>query len=418
MNEAHPTQGKSSSGKAGSDAIVEVKNLYKIFGNNAREQALPLIRSGLTKAEVLKKTGCTVGINDASFSVRKEEIFVIMGLSGSGKSTVIRCLNRLIAPTSGQVLIGGEDITQVSPKRLREIRRKKIGMVFQKFGLLPHRTVLDNVAFGLEIQGVAQEERYTKARKAICTVGLDGYEQSMPSELSGGMQQRVGLARALANDPEILLMDEAFSALDPLIRIQLQDELLELQAREHRTIIFITHDLDEALKLSERIAIMKDGEVVQIGSAEDILRNPTNEYVRSFVENVDRTKVITAGSIMVKTEAVAYISNGPHQALRIMRKLGLSSLYVLDTNRRFLGVVSIDDAVALAKKVPIEEDKTDKHTIKPILKSNYYSTQRDAPIASLLEEAAQNGVPLAVVDETNRFLGIVSRPAILAAIVG
>lgn len=418
MSEAHSTQAASTSGKTDGDAIVEVKNLYKIFGNNAREQALPLIRKGLTKAEVLKETGCTVGINDASFSVRKEEIFVIMGLSGSGKSTVIRCLNRLIAPTSGQVLIGGEDITQVSPKRLREIRRKKIGMVFQKFGLLPHRTVLDNVAFGLEIQGVAQDERYTKARKAIQTVGLDGYEQSMPSELSGGMQQRVGLARALANDPEILLMDEAFSALDPLIRIQLQDELLELQAREHRTIIFITHDLDEALKLGERIAIMKDGEVVQIGSAEDILRNPTNEYVRSFVENVDRTKVITAGSIMVKTEAVAYISNGPHQALRIMRKLGLSSLYVLDTNRRFLGVISIDDTVALAKKVPIEEDKTDKHTIKPILKSNYYSTQTDAPIASLLEEAAQNGVPLAVVDETNRFLGIVSRPAILAAIVG
>lgn len=415
MSEKEPSPPEAVSDNSNSDNIIEVRNLYKIFGTNARDQALPLIKKGVSKAEVLKKTGCTVGINNASFSVRKREIFVIMGLSGSGKSTVIRCLNRLINPTSGQVVIDGEDITKVNARRLREIRRKKIGMVFQKFGLLPHRNVLDNVAFGLEIQGIPTAKRNPKALKAIQTVGLDGYENSMPSQLSGGMQQRVGLARALANDPEVLLMDEAFSALDPLIRIQLQNELLELQAREHRTIIFITHDLDEALKLGDRIAIMKDGEIVQIGTAENILRYPANDYVKSFVENVDRTKVITAGSIMSQTEAIAYLSFGPHQALRIMRRLGLSSLYVLSPERHFLGVVNIDDTVELAKKVPIEEDKTDKHTIAPILKKNYYSTNMAAPIADLLEEASRNGIPLTVVDDQKRFRGIVSRAAILGA---
>jgi glycine betaine/proline transport system ATP-binding protein len=395
--------------------IVQVEGLYKIFGNNPKERALPLVEQGKSKAEILEATGCTVGINNASFNVHQREIFVIMGLSGSGKSTVIRCVNRLIEPTAGKVIVDGQDVVEANAEQLRDIRRKKMSMVFQRFGLLPHRTVLDNVAFGLEIQGVDRAERYEKAEKAISTVGLDGYSDKMTQALSGGMQQRVGLARALANDPEILLMDEAFSALDPLIRVQLQDELLELQARQHRTILFITHDLDEALKIGDRIAIMKDGAVVQVGSPEEILSNPANDYVRDFVENVDRSKVITAGSILRKTD-VAYTNHGPHQALRQMRQLGVGSLYVLDRNRKFVGLIKSEEVAELARKTPEKDDATS--TIEPILHREYSSTRPEVPIADLLEESARNVVPIAVVDEEGTFLGIVTRPAILSAIAG
>jgi glycine betaine/proline transport system ATP-binding protein len=397
------------------ETIIEVNNLYKIFGHNARERAMPLVEQGLSKTEILEKTGCTVGINNASFTVRNREIFVIMGLSGSGKSTVIRCINQLIPPTSGEVKLDGEDIVDASPEKLREVRRKKMSMVFQRFGLLPHRSVIDNVAFGLEIQKVPKEERYEKARQAITTVGLDGYESSMTQALSGGMQQRVGLARALANDPEILLMDEAFSALDPLIRVQLQDELLELQGKQHRTILFITHDLDEALKLGDRIAIMKDGAVVQIGTPEEILTHPADDYVRDFVENVDRSKVITAGSVMKKTE-IAYLSAGPHQALRQMKKLSVSSLFVLDKDRKFKGVVKLEEVAERAKKVPEEDDEAE--TIADLVHDDYFSTGPETAVSDLLEQSARNVVPIAVVDEEGTFLGIVSRPAILFGIAG
>jgi glycine betaine/proline transport system ATP-binding protein len=395
--------------------IVEVKHLYKIFGHRAHERALPLIRKGLSKTEILKKTGCTVGINDASFSVRKREIFVIMGLSGSGKSTVIRCVNRLIDPTAGEVIVSGVNVGSASSEKLRELRRKKMSMVFQRFGLLPHRSVIDNVAFGLEIQKIDKETRYQQAREAIQTVGLNGYEESMTQDLSGGMQQRVGLARALANDPEILLMDEAFSALDPLIRVQLQDELLELQARQHRTILFITHDLDEALKLGDRIAIMKDGEIVQIGTPEEILSKPANDYVRDFVENVDRSKVITAGTVSAKTD-VAYINFGPHQALRQMRKQGVSHLYVLDRNRKYCGIIQLDDVVQHAGRTDKADDE--EASLKPILRTDFFTTPPETPIAELLETSAQNTIPLAVVDEDAHFHGIVTRSAILEGIAG
>lgn len=397
------------------ETIIEVNNLYKIFGMNARERAMPLVEQGLSKAEILEQTGCTLGINNASFTVRKREIFVIMGLSGSGKSTVIRCINQLIPPTAGEVKLDGEDIVDASPEKLRQVRRKKMSMVFQRFGLLPHRTVIDNVAFGLEIQKVPKEERYEKARQAITTVGLDGYESSMTQALSGGMQQRVGLARALANDPEILLMDEAFSALDPLIRVQLQDELLELQGKQHRTILFITHDLDEALKLGDRIAIMKDGAIVQIGTPEEILTHPADDYVRDFVENVDRSKVITAGSVMKKTE-VAYLSSGPHQALRQMKKLSVSSLFVLDRDRKFKGVVTLEDVAGRAKTIPEENDEAE--TIADLVHNDYFSTPPETPVSDLLEQSARNVIPIAVVDEEGTFLGIVSRPAILFGIAG
>ena len=269
---------------------IEIKDLYLVFGNE-KQKALKMLKEGKTKSEILKATGCTVAVKDANLSINEGEIFVIMGLSGSGKSTLLRCINRLIRPTSGEVIINGTDIAKVSDKELLQIRRKEMAMVFQHFGLLPHRTVLSNIAFGLELQGVPKEEREKKAYESIAVVGLKGYENQRVDELSGGMQQRVGLARALANDPEVLLMDEAFSALDPLIREQMQDELLDLQEKMKRTIVFITHDLDEAIKLGDRIAIMKDGEVVQVGTPEEILTDPANDYVTRFTESVDRGRV-------------------------------------------------------------------------------------------------------------------------------
>ncbi|MFW5874286.1 MAG: quaternary amine ABC transporter ATP-binding protein [Verrucomicrobiota bacterium] len=397
------------------NVIVEIEGLYKIFGHRAKERALPMLKDGHSKAEILKKTGCTVGIDNASFKVRKREIFVIMGLSGSGKSTVVRCVNRLIPATAGAIRVAGVNVPEAKEEALRELRRKKMSMVFQRFGLLPHRSVIDNVAFGLEIQKIDRDERYDKARKAIDLVGLGGYEESMTQALSGGMQQRVGLARALAGDPEILLMDEAFSALDPLIRVQLQDELLELQSRQHRTILFITHDLDEALKLGDRIAIMKDGAVVQVGTPEEILSHPADDYVRDFVENVDRSKVITAGTVSRKTE-VAYLNHGPHQALRQMRKQATDYLYVCDTDRNFKGIIKLDEVAELADKTEKSDDA--RATIQPVLHTEYFTTRPDTPIAELLETSAQNVIPLAVVEESGHFRGIVTRSAILEGIAG
>jgi glycine betaine/proline transport system ATP-binding protein len=397
--------------------VLEVRNLFKIFGHNPRERALPLVKSGKTKQEILKKTGCTVGIDDASFDVEKGEIFVIMGLSGSGKSTVIRCLNRLIEPTDGEVLVDGKDVTHLSKEELRQVRRKKMSMVFQRFGLLPHRTVIDNVAYGLEVQNMPKSERYEKAMEAIETVGLKGYEDQMTQALSGGMQQRVGLARALANDPEILLMDEAFSALDPLIRVQLQDELLELQSRLHKTIIFITHDLDEALKLGCRIAIMKDGRIVQVGTPEEILTNPANDYVTDFVENVDRSRVLTAESILKKTETV-YDSEGPHQTIRKLKSYGSSTLFVVDSDRNYKGYVTIDDVAAAAKKVKPEEDDQDNKHIRNIIRTELSSATPDTVISDLFTRASETAMPIPIVNDEGHFLGIVTRPSILAGLAG
>jgi glycine betaine/proline transport system ATP-binding protein len=276
---------------------ITVDNLYKVFGDTP-DAAFDLLDDEASKEEVREETGCTVAVRDASFTVQPKEIFVVMGLSGSGKSTLLRCLNRLIEPTRGTVHIDEIEVTGADEERLRELRRSKMSMVFQRFGLFPHRSVIGNVEYGLEVGGMSKEERREKAREKLKLVGLEGYEESNPSELSGGMQQRVGLARALANDPEILLMDEAFSALDPLIRADMQDELVDLQDQTEATIVFITHDLDEALKLGDRIAIMNDGRIVQVGTAREILTDPADEYVRSFVQNVDRTEILTASTVM------------------------------------------------------------------------------------------------------------------------
>jgi len=385
-------------------SAIEVKNLFKIFGSNP-EKAFPLLEGGKSKAEILDETGCTVAINDANFSIKEKEVFVIMGLSGSGKSTVLRCLNRLIEPTKGSILVDDDDVLQMSEEELLQIRRSKMSMVFQNFGLFPHRTVANNVEYGLEISGVPKEERRKKAYEALEVVGLKGYEEQMPSELSGGMQQRVGLARALANDPEILLMDEAFSALDPLIRSDMQDELLELQARMHKTIVFITHDLDEALKLGDRIAIMKDGVVVQIGTPEEILTEPADDYVRAFVQNVDRTKIITASTIMRKAPTITYPKDGPRVAARKMEKVGVSTIFVTDGDRRFKGIVRIDDAVGLQKKG--EKD------LAPIIIDDVERTHPDTPVKQLLALAIGAKYPLVVLDEDGRLEGIVDRASII-----
>jgi glycine betaine/proline transport system ATP-binding protein len=389
-------------------ALIEVNDLYKIFGPNPK-RAIPMIKQGMSKGEILKKTGCTIAINGATFSIERKETFVVMGLSGSGKSTFIRCLNRLIEPTAGEIFIDGDDVMKMDPEKLRETRRYKMSMVFQNFGLLPHRNVVNNVEFGLEISNMDKEERRKKAMEAIKLVGLEGFEESRTAELSGGMQQRVGLARALANDPEIMLMDEAFSALDPLIRTQMQDELLELQARLHKTIVFITHDLDEALKIGDRIAILgPDGRVRQIGTPEEILAKPADEYVKRFVQNVDRTKVITAATVGGRAVTITYPREDLQAALRTMERHGTSSVFVTDSERHLKGIVTIDDAINLQKKG--EKD------LGPVIVSDVYTTLPSTPISELLSTAIATRYPIAMIDENGRFHGAVSRAAIIAEV--
>ncbi|GAE34504.1 glycine betaine/L-proline ABC transporter ATP-binding protein ProV [Halalkalibacter akibai] len=386
---------------------IKVDQVTKIFGKNVK-QASKQLKDGTSKAEILKNTGCTVGVNQASFEVKTGEIFVIMGLSGSGKSTLVRLLNRLIDPTSGQVLIDGDDVVKMSNDQLREVRRKKISMVFQKFALLPHYTVLENTEYGLEIQGVPKDERQKKAQESLELVGLKGYEHQYPSQLSGGMQQRVGLARALANNPDVLLMDEAFSALDPLIRKDMQDELLQLQSSVEKTIVFITHDLDEALRIGDRIALMKDGKIVQIGSPEEILMNPSNEYVEKFVEDVDLSKVLTASHIMKRAETVQ-VDKGPRVALKLMKELGISSIYVVDKQKTLIGAVTADAASAAIEK---------NQTLADITESNVTTVTPDTYLTNLFEEVSNATVPVAVTDEQNRLKGILVKGAVLGALAG
>lgn len=388
---------------------IEVKDIYKIFGP-APKQMISLLENGEDKSAILKTHKHSVGVNKASFSVESGEIFVVMGLSGSGKSTLIRCLNRLIEPTAGSVLIDGEDIMSVPSAQLREIRRKKITMVFQNFALLPHRNILDNVAFGLEIQNIPKEEREEKALEMLEIVGLKGYQKAYPKELSGGMQQRVGLARALATDADILLMDEAFSALDPLIRKDMQNELLSLQDKLQKTIIFITHDLDEALKIGDRIAIMKDGDIVQIGKPEEILYNPADDYVKEFTQDVNRSKVVMASSIMRPAESLVLEKAGAKIAAKRMKDLDISSLFVTNKNKKLLGIVTIDDVFQLLQQ------KTDK--IENIIRNEVKTVTLDSHIDEIIPLFMQTGYPIAVVDEEERLKGIIFKSTVLAGMVG
>jgi len=387
---------------------VSVKNLYKIFGEHSN-RALKMLQEGKSKEEILQATKSTVGVQNVSFDINAGETFVLMGLSGSGKSTLLRCINRLIEPTSGQVLIDDEDITNVNESTLRQVRRVKLGMVFQRFALFPHRSVLDNVAYGLEVQGMEKNERLAKATQVLEVVGLKEWENSMPDQLSGGMQQRVGLARALASDPDILLMDEAFSALDPLIRKGMQDELLSLQATLNKTIIFVTHDLDEALKIGDRIALMKDGAIIQIGTPEEILTNPANEYVAKFVEDVDMSKVLTAEGVMKRPDTVVTTKDGPRQAMRQMKENGISSIFVVSKDRRLVGLVLADDALAA-----IEEKK---ETLDDFIIKNTPRVPPEYPLTDLIPLVADSRYPIAVVNEQDKLLGVIVRGSVLAGMV-
>ncbi len=386
--------------------MIEIKNLYKLFGEK-REKARALLQNGHSKKQILEKTGCTVAINNVSLSIKKGETFVVMGLSGSGKSTLIRCLNRLINPTWGQILIDGQDITKLDHTGLQALRREKISMVFQSFALFPHKTVLENVAYGLKIKKLGKEERKEKAAEAIKLVGLQNYEDSYPRQLSGGMQQRVGLARALAADTEILLMDEAFSALDPLIRKEMQDELIQLQEVMNKTVIFITHDLDEALKLGDRIALMKDGEVVQVGTPEEILTSPATKYVERFVEGVDRSKVITAEMTMQKTKAtIRCDKDGPRVALHTMQQNGISSVFAVDKKGQLKGLVYAEDALAAIDR---KEDN-----LEAILRTDINSVLPDTLLKDLFALLAERSDPVAVVNEENKLLGVIVRGSVIA----
>ena len=387
---------------------IEVKGLTKVFGRNPK-QGIQLLEQGKTKTEILKETGMTVGVNRVSFEVYSGEIFVIMGLSGSGKSTLVRLINRLIEPSAGSVLVDGEDLAQMDRSKLREIRRKKLSMVFQKFGLFPHRTILENAGYGLEVQGMDKKEIYEKAINSLKMVGLEGYEDQYPSQLSGGMQQRVGLARALANDPDILLMDEAFSALDPLIRKEMQDELIELQSSMQKTIIFITHDLDEALRIGDRIALMKDGVIVQVGTPEEIMTNPANEYVKKFVEGVDRSKVLSAQHVMKRPETIDVEKHGPRVALQRMKQVGISSIYVINKNKQLLGVVTAD---AASKAV-----KDGNKNIYDVMDTDVPKVSPDLSLNDLFEVIHNSPVPVAVVED-KILKGIIVRGAVLAALAG
>lgn len=395
--------------ESNAETKIEVRGLTKIFGKRVN-RAKEMLKAGKTKPEILKATGATVGVDRADFSIKTGEIFVIMGLSGSGKSTTLRMLNRLIEPTDGQVLIDGDDIAKLDKQALREVRRQKLSMVFQGFALLPNRTVLQNAAFGLEIQGMEKDEREMKANKALDLVGLNGFADQYPDQLSGGMQQRVGLARALASDAEILLMDEAFSALDPLNRRDMQDELLDLQEDMQKTIVFISHDLNEALRIGDHIMIMKDGEIVQIGTPEEILSQPADDYVEKFIEGVDRSQVYTAANVMIRANTVNIDRDGPRLAARRMRDNEISSLYVVDTKRKLVGILDADDV-----RSAIDAGQKD---LRSIVKSDVPTTKMDTPLADLLDAVSTTPVPFAVVDDHDRLRGIIIRGAVLGVLSG
>lgn len=384
---------------------VEIKHLTKIFGKRPKA-ALKMVKQNKSKNEIVEKTGSTVGVYDINMTIEEGEIFVIMGLSGSGKSTLIRLLNRLIEPTDGQLFIDGQEITKFNKKQMLDIRRKKMSMVFQNFGLFPHRTLLENTEYGLEVQGVDKVERRQRAEKALDNAKLLSFKDQYPAQLSGGMQQRVGLARALTNDPDILLMDEAFSALDPLVRGEMQEELLELQANVRKTIIFITHDLNEALHIGDHIAIMKDGQLQQVGTGEEILTNPANDYVRTFIGGVDRTKVLTAESIMIPALTTNLTVDGPTVALRKMSDEEVSGLVAVNRNRELLGYLSSDAAVtARREKTPLTEVVSEMPTVS-----------LDTLIVDIMPIIYDAQTPVAVVDDSNRVKGVIIRGGVLEAL--
>ena len=386
---------------------IEVKNLVKVFGSQP-QKALDLLKKGLSKEHILAETGLTIGVNNVSFTVNEGEVFVVMGLSGSGKSTILRCLNRLIEPSSGAVIIDGVDITKLKSQELRQVRQKKMSMVFQQFALLPHRTVLQNAVYGLEVYGVSKAEREERALERLAMVGLAGYEHSYPDELSGGMKQRVGLARALTNDPDILLMDEAFSALDPLIREEMQDELLNLQQKMNKTIVFITHDLSEALKLGDSIAFVRDGSLVQVGTPEEIIRDPADDYVAKFARGVDRSKILTLKDVMKRPHPIVQLRDGPRVALQVMKEHGLSSVFVVDRAKQLQGLITAELALE-ARQAGVMSLQEVKLLEVPVYNGNVL-------VQDIFPVIAESKVPLAVINEEQRLIGIIIRGSVLAAL--
>ncbi len=386
--------------------MLEVKNLFKVFGETP-EDAFALIEQGLNKDQIFEKTGLTVGVKDVSLSINEGEIFVIMGLSGSGKSTLVRLLNRLIEPTRGSVLLKGSDIAHISDHELREVRRQNISMVFQNFALMPHMTVIENTAFGLELAGVPEAQRHQAAKAALERVGLDAYCESYPDELSGGMKQRVGLARALTNDPDILLMDEAFSALDPLIRTEMQDELIRLQNDDKRTIVFISHDLDEAMRIGDRIAIMQDGVVVQVGTPDEILHQPANDYVSSFFRGVNVASVFCAKDIARKNPAAVFKkhdNDGPAAAMQMLldndREFGI----VVDRANKYTGIVSLDS---------LKEAKREQRSLSSALLAGTVTISPDVSVGDLIGQVAQVPYSVPVVDDDGRYYGVITKTRLL-----
>jgi len=377
--------------------IISIRGLTKVFGSRP-QAAMRMLEEGADKQEVLERTGSVVGLKDIDLDIRKGEIFVVMGLSGSGKSTLLRCLNRIIEATEGSIIVNGIDIRKLDDKDLLNFRRTQIGMVFQNFGLLPHRSVIDNVAYGLEVRGMPLEERRAKAQEMLELVGLKGYESALPSALSGGMKQRVGLARALATDPAILLMDEAFSALDPIIRRSMQDELIELHDKLRKTVVFVSHDLDEALRLGDRIAIMRDGQVVQVGTPEEILSNPADEYVASFLNGIDRSKVLTCESLMKRPELVIPLKMGPRTALKMLDDSDQVIGMVVDKDRRFVGLVKAEDILrALERSAPLSEAVNDSiRTVTP-----------DTKVEDLIAILVETDYPIPVLNDAGVLIGVI-----------
>lgn len=390
-------------------AVIEIKNLTKIYGNNP-ERAMELISQGFDNEAIRKQTKQVVGIKNVSFSVEHGESFVIMGLSGSGKSTLLRCLNALNRPNSGEIWIDGQNLMGLNKKGIMEIRRTKMAMIFQSFALLPHRTVGANVAYGLEIQCLPAHKRTEMVQNALEMVGLGQWMDVYPHQLSGGMQQRVGIARALATNPDILLMDEPFSALDPLIRQDMQDELIALQQKLQKTIVFITHDLDEALKIGDHIALMKDGEIVQIGDPEEILLSPATDYVARFVENVDRSKALSASAVMVRAHSITYPKEGPMAALHSMERFGISGIFVVDRNQHLLGYLSAEDADQLVSRR--------ERNLDEIMQKKVPVVSPDTSLYDLLDTMAHTPIPIAVVDENGQLRGTLVRGSVIAGLAG
>jgi len=401
---------EQQSGTGSVENRISVRSLWKVFGEDP-ERAMSSEYIDKNKSVIQEELGCVVALKDVSFDVNEGETFVVMGLSGSGKSTLVRCLTRLIEPNTGEIYVDAEDVLKYNGRELTNFRRTKTAMVFQHFGLMPNRTILDNVAFGLEIQGIDKHTRWEKAREVIELVGLKGWEDNYATELSGGMQQRVGLARALAVDPEILLMDEPFSALDPLIRREMQDELINLQTTLKKTIVFITHDLDEALRLGSRIAIMKDGEIVQLGSKEEIVDNPADSYVEDFIRSISRTRVLGAGSIMQDPAVVTDSSAEVRDLLTKLSETEEDYVFVTSSDNKLIGMIAEKD---------LSGDSLDqKGSLKELITNDPPTLNRvyaDTPIDELVPLSAMSDCPVAVVDEEDALIGIVTRGSLLLSL--